>query len=515
MVLTSLTTKIKSWFGSLRHYVQSTWNRYRTLPRWLQIVLGLVALAVLFFIFSSASKSGNSTSEEATLPTVVVSRIDALTGGGGSVSVVGSVRSIAEAEVLAQSGGTVTALHARLGGAIGAGSIIAELDNASQRAAVLQAEGSYDAALAARSGTSATDIAASARNTYTTAYSTSDTLLKQNIDTFFGAPGGLGPQLLIAPSPFDFSYFPKKRQALTDAMNVWREHQATASSKDPQTLLNEAETIIRLATALGNDLSQAATKNGTDATAAQLTALSTARAGFTSLQASITAAKLAYQGQNTSATAGADASVKIALGSLRAAQAQLEKTLVRAPISGTVNFLPIHVGDYVAQLTHVATVAQNGTLEIVAYISEATRAALTVGGKVTVEDAYPGIITSIAPALDPITKQIEMHVALTGKTPLVNGQSVRIALPSETATPLVSTTGPTLLPLTALKLTPSSRVVFSVGNDDRLVSHTVEINDVHGDRIEIKTALPADLEIVIDARGLSDGQKVSVATSTP
>jgi HlyD family secretion protein len=205
--------------------------------------------------------------------------------------------------------------------------------------------------------------------------------------------------------------------------------------------------------------------------------------------------------------------VKIALGSLNAAKAQLEKTFVRAPISGTINFLPIHVGDYVGQMSHVATVAQNGALEIVAYISEESRANLTVGAPVTVENTYPAIVTSIAPALDPITKQIEVHIALTGKSSLVNGQSVRINLPGA-AVSTATTAGPLLLPLTSLKLTPSARVVFSVGEDSRLVAHTVTIGDVHGDRIEITTPLPADLQIVTDARGFSEGQKVTVATTT-
>jgi hypothetical protein len=106
-----------------------------------------------------------------------------------------------------------------------------------------------------------------------------------------------------------------------------------------------------------------------------------------------------------------------------------------------------------------------------------------------------------------------VHVALTGTSALVNGQSVRINLPN-TAPATNSTAGPLLLPLTALKLTPSARVVFSVNEEGRLVAHEVTIGDVRGDRIEIQTSLPADLEIVTDARGFSEGQKVAVASST-
>jgi multidrug efflux pump subunit AcrA (membrane-fusion protein) len=156
---------------------------------------------------------------------------------------------------------------------------------------------------------------------------------------------------------------------------------------------------------------------------------------------------------------------------------------------------------------HVATVAQNGTLEIVAYVSEETRALLSVGMKVTVEDTYPATVTSIAPALDPMTKQIEVRVILSGKNSLVNGQSVRINILSDA--PVEEPVGP-LIPLTAVKL-PSSRL--SSRSLTSLVAHQVEIGDVHGDRIEIITPLPGDLEIVVDARSLSEGQRVATELS--
>lgn len=518
MNFSSFMSRLRGIFHSVRTRSSRIWTSYRQMPLWQQIGIALVILAVLYGISTLLRGGAAASDTNTTAPAVTLATVASLSGTSGSVNVLGTVRSISEADILAQSGGSVTALHAGLGAYVPTGYVIAELENASQRASVLQAEGSYDAALALQAGASPTDIAATARNTYTTAYSTLDTLLKSDIDLFFGDTGGQGPQLLISNTPYDYAYFPMKRQALTNAMTTWQQHLATAASSDPQTLLNEADMIVRLATALGNDLSRAATQPNSNANSAQLAALATARAGFASLQASITAAKTSYQGQNTSATAGTAASIKIALGSLRAAQAQLEKTLIRAPISGTVNFLTLHVGDYVTPLTHVATVAQNGALEITASVSEDTSSHLSVATKVLVEDIYPAVITSIAPALDPVTKQIEMHVTLTGKSPLVNGQSVRISLPTDTtnakpATVATSTAQALLLPLTALKLTPAARVVFSVGTDDRLVAHPVTIGEVHGDRIEVTTALPEDLRIVTDARGLSEGQKVMISTT--
>ncbi len=477
----------------------------------MQVVIAGVAIVALFALGIFLSPLGDSKNTSDTLASVTLAPISDITGGTSSLAVVGTVRSVTEASILAESGGVVKSVRTTLGAQVPAGFVLAELDNASQRAAVLQAEGAYDAAVAARSGLSPTDIGTSALNTYTSSYNSLDSIVYTYVDTFFGGPGAFGPQYLTDPRPFDVVYFPDKRAALAQALNTWRTHLASATSANAPQLLEEADAVTRQASALVTDIAAAATKNNTDANATQLAALATARASVATLQATITAAKQANQSQSTGATAGANASVKSALGTLRAAQANLEKTLVRAPIGGQVNFLPIRVGEYVMALSHVATIAQNGALEIVAYISEDTRSQLTVGQKVTVEAQYPAVITSIAPALDPLTKQIEMQLAISGSTSLVNGQSVRIALPTSVAQAATSS-GPLLLPLVSLKLTPSARVVFSIGEDGRLVGHPVEIGEVRGDRIEIKTVLPADLRIVIDARGLSEGQKVNVAT---
>lgn len=503
---------IANAFARIRRSSSSTWKKYRSLKGWLQLVIAVVLIVVLLALGSFLAGLGGSAPSDTPLPTVTLATVGSLSGTNSSVNILGSVRSITEAAILAQSSGVVTSVRAHVGSSVPAGFIIASLDNASQAAAVLQAEGAYDGAIAVRSGASPSDISTSARNTYRTAYSSLDTLLKTDVDAFFGPPGPLGPQFTIGPSPFDLNYFPPKRQAVTNAMATWRNHLASADTTDPGVLLTEAETDTHLVSSLLTDISVAATKNGTDANASQLAALATARAGVDGLASSITSAKVAYQGQGTSATLGVNASVKSALGSLRAAQANLEKTLVRSPISGTLNFMPLHVGDYVTALSHAATVAQNGALEIVTYVSEDDSSLLSVGTTVQVENQYPGIVTQIAPALDPTTKQIEVHVAVNGTNALVNGQAVHIALPQATKAPTLATsTGPLLLPLTAVKLTPSARAVFSVGEDGKLVAHTVEIGDVRGDRIEVRTVLPGDLRIVTDARGLSEGEKVSVA----
>jgi RND family efflux transporter MFP subunit len=542
----SFLSRVRAFFGSFGARTGRGWRWYRSQRRWKQIVIAAIAAVVVIGgIALARGKSGSTDTDQQR--TVTLSSVASLSGGGTDTSVIGTVRSITEADLLAQTGGTVKGVYTSIGKTVPAGAIIAELDNSSEAAAVLQAEGAYDAAVAARditsqqSGnaqTSLAEAATSARTTYRSSYTTLDTTLQSNVDTFFGGPTAYGPQLLIAPGNLPYDQLSRERQALDTKMQAWQQSLSSADSRDPLVLLDQATGVAQAISDFLVELARAANVNDSHATATQLAALASARSTVDAQLASLSAARDTYNAKKTSASvagsansqsgtqlASANASVKSALGALRGAQANLEKTRIRATIGGTVNFLSIHVGDYVTAFTHVATVAQNGALEIVAYVSEDQRDALTVGQKVSVEGGFDGVVTTIAPALDPNTKQIEVHIAVDGSSKLVNGQSVRITVPSEnplasaeTASSTASSTPAStsvLLPLSAVKLLPESRAVFTVGSDGRLVAHSVTIGDVVGDRILVTSGVTPDMVIVTDARGLAEGQKVSVATSTP
>ncbi len=489
------------------------WSWYRNQKPWKQAVLGaIVAVIVVGLIFTINALTAPKDAG-AQLRTVTLESAASLSGGSDGSSVIGTVRSVAEASILAESGGTVRSVHTQIGASIPAGFVIAQLENAAQRASVLQAEGVYDAAIAARSGVSPLDSEAAARNSYQAAYSAIDYTLQNQIDSFYGNPGPYGPVFLTGQGNFPQNYFPSKREAINQMMISWRTHLATASTANPETLLAEALSVTTATNDLLVSIAEVSNKTGSNVTATQIANLAAARGTIATQAGTLTSARESYRTKSVGSSASVDASVKQALGSLRGAQAQLEKTLVRAPIGGTVNFLPIRVGDYVTAYMHVATVAQNGSLEILTFVSEEERTQLSVGQKVLVMPSYAGVITSISPALDPVTHQIEVHIAVTDQgTSLVNGQSVRITLPG--ATTKTETKGPLLLPLASVKLRTNDRVVFTVNEEGRLVEHSVTIGEVHGGRIEVLSGIAPEARIVTDARGLSGGQKVQIADAT-
>lgn len=513
MSFASLIDRIRAFGSQLTSRATPLWRRYRALPRWQQIAIAALLFIVLIGGVALA-RGGGDQSTASKGRTVELATIGELSGTGGSVDLIGTVRSVTEANILAQNGGTVRSVRTRIGGTVPAGYIIAELDNAAERASVLQAEGVYDAAIAARNAQSLDDTQDAARDTYRSTFTTLDTTLEIDVDTFFGSPTPVGPDLLIYPDYDTATQLSRERTRIDGLMRSYEANLATANTRTPQALLNEAEGIAREIQGFLNQLADAANQRDSRTTSAQLAALASARADVNGVLSTIASARSGLRTGTVSATASADASVKQALGALRAAQANLERTVVRAPIGGQVNYLPIRVGDYVTAMQHVATVAQNGALEIVAYVSEDNRDLLVAGGSVRIENEYDGIVTSVAPALDPTTKQIEVRIAVTGTTDLVSGQSVHIALPDlaprETT---LAPEGPLLLPLASVKLRAGDRIVFSLGEDQRLVAHPVDVGEVRGDRIEIFTDLPTDLRIVADARGLSEGEQVEVAAA--
>lgn len=497
--------------------IPSIYRSYRRLRPRNQIIVAVLTLILLISIvllLQPKSDAGNELSYERA---VTVESIAVLQGGEGSVTGIGTVRSVTEANILAQSSGTVTRVNTNIGGNVGAGAILAELENASERASVLQAEGVYDAAVSNRENNS-TDIVTTVKNVYQSSFTTLDTSIENYVDLFYGNPTAYGPDLLIFADSDTSIDLARARNDVRDRMNVWRSHISKAEFGNPRALLTEAESTIIFVSEFLIDLAKEATNSNSGATTAQLAGLTTARETVASLTSTITSTKDAYEAQEstgvTQEISAADAQVKQALGTLRLAQANLEKTMVRAPIGGTVNFLPIRVGDYVSNLTHVATVAQNGALEIVAYVAESARNVAVPGEKVLIEGEFEGVITLVSPALNPTTKQIEVHVALSASPnstrTLVNGESVQISFLS--AAPVETPTGPTLLPLKSVKLRTNDRVVFTVDSENRIVAIPVQTGVVRGDKIEILTTLPFDLRIVTDARGLVEGERVEVLT---
>jgi len=204
-----------------------------------------------------------------------------------------------------------------------------------------------------------------------------------------------------------------------------------------------------------------------------------------------------------STVSSANAQVKQALGALRAAQANYEKTILRTPIAGTVNSLKVNTGDYLAPSTQVAEVANNKALEISVFVGESDLELVKVGEKVTIGSGTEGTIVSVAPGIDSITQKTEVKIAAEDNT-LTNGNTVIVNLKIDNK----NIDSALLIPITSVKFTATEGSVFTV-EDNKLKIVPITIGSIRGNLIEVTEGITADTLIVKDARGLSEGQSVT------
>ncbi len=510
------------------------------------LVATLATLAILVMTRGSAEPA-----PAVTVHRVEVKSVAELSSEMSPLSVVGQVSSKSEATVRAERSGQVIAIYKALGDVISAGAIAAELENASERAAVLQAEGVVEAAQAnlskisggARSeqrailesnlanASASFDAARSgAVNALLSAYATMDSAILGTTDKMFTNPTTNSPIFLVLSTD---SQLTNKIENMRPAIGEYVQRQALFSN----TLSASSDLLSEIATTEGEvrttrgfvDMIVSALNRGIPTSSASATAIatyltqaSTARTTLTTSLASLSGATQVLASANSAVevarknleqgvgggqaedVATAKAVVKQAQGSLAAARANLEKTVIRAPISGTINSFSLKRGDYVQMASPVLTVANNGALEVVAYITENDAREVAVGARALIDETS-GVVIRVAPALDPITKKIEVRIGVDDASDLINGQSVLVSLMRMSA---VGSLSRITVPLSSIKMESDRVVVFSVGDEGTLIAHPVVLGVLLGERVVVSSGLSGEMHIVTDARGLREGEKV-------
>lgn len=492
----------------------------------------VIVLTVLVLIHLFGREEVSEITNHA-VKTVSIAPVAKITGSTGSIETLGTVQAVREARLTTETGGRVTSVPVKLGDAVAAGTVIATLENSTERAAVLQAQGVYEAARANAAtsdvGSASADRAyrealTQAVNAYRGAFATTDDVLRNTVDQVFSQPEARYPGVRIDANGRAVE-LGEERVALEVILDAWAEKTTGDISGNVGSLLGEAETYTTHLTSFVNTLTSLLAED--DAMSSEQEAelldlrsdFATARTtvngvlqSLSSARSALIAARTAQEQAEIAATNGgvslAEAQVKQALGALRLAQANLEKTIIRSPIQGTVNSLTLKEGTTVTAGVPAAIISSSGGLEIVAYVNESDARLITEGTPVTIEDNGNGIVTQIASAIDPITKKIEVRIGISdASTILTNGESVRISVQTETD-PQVDGTE-VRLPIVAIKMTPEGAVVFTVENGV-LVAHRVTLGAILGDTVVISDGITPDLHIVTDARGLRAGEAVTI-----
>jgi multidrug efflux pump subunit AcrA (membrane-fusion protein) len=139
-------------------------------------------------------------------------------------------------------------------------------------------------------------------------------------------------------------------------------------------------------------------------------------------------------------------------------------------------------------------------------VSESDRNRIAVGDTVRIDGETAGTITNIAPAIDPSTKKIEVKIATEGES-LSNGDTVRVTIDTNGSLENITDI---IIPIAALKVETNRVVVFTLSDTNILIAHEVETGPLIGNSIVIESGVTADMTIVTDARGLSEGDTVGV-----
>ncbi|MFA5131946.1 MAG: efflux RND transporter periplasmic adaptor subunit [Candidatus Paceibacterota bacterium] len=517
------------------------WSWYKELSRPKQIGVG-AAVLVLFVVIVRAFTGTAPVSEIVKAPrAVTLALVSDLTNNESALPLLGTVTSTSEATIRAESSGKLTRVYKKLGDYVTAGQVIAEFENSAERASLLQAEGSYDAAKAARdisrinsgsTNSSLSDTKTNALSAISNAYATMDDVIRAKTDNVYSSPRESSVHFMMSVPDAHLTLSLEDRRRNIERSLVLREarNRTLTTDSDLVAELNTVQTEAQAVKSYFDDLATAYSKALTDSSFTQAaidsgkTTVGIARstiagtigslsASRTALNASLAASLVAGKtsGDTDANVTSADAQVKQAQGAYNAALSRLEKTVVRSPITGTLNSLSIETGDFVSAFTEVAIVSNNGALEVLAYVTEDDAKRAAVGSPVMIDGVFKGVITRIASAIDPRTKKIEVRIGITDKTSsLINGQSVRISVSRTQTKVTTAVQGPIHIPLSALKITPKGSFVFTMSTSSSLVSVPVEIGALMGEEIQILSGITGDLQIVKDARGLKEGMIVTV-----
>ncbi len=495
----------------------------------LSVIAAIVALLALGAYFY-ASKATVTEEAVTVKPEVIIQKVSDI-GSLNSFSSIGTVQAVSEARLQTEAGGRVTSVNTEIGKTVRAGTVLATIENASESAALLQAQGSYEAAVAgARSSevgvegaqTALISAQVSGVNTYQDAYIAIDGILHTSLEEFFSMSGDTATGFRLDGAG-QAQQLNNERTALETIFDGWLKNKNLVSNATIGTTLEDAYAdALRLSQliekitviAQNEDISTEFKQDAKDAMVgrlfdvrvsvnATLKQIEGAKNAIVNAQKGLEQAQIAGSSNLPSASG---AQIKIALGSLRSAQANYEKTLVRTPISGVVNALYLKTGEYVSPSTQAAIVANNNGLEIVTGVGEDDREKILIGAPVTIDGTTNGVVTAIAGAVDPTTGKVAVKVSVHEDSQLKNGSTVTIGFTQEKKAEFAEIT----IPLSALKMTGSGPVAFEVDADKKLKSITLELGAISGDSVVVKSGLTADSIIVVDARGLKEGQEVTV-----
>jgi membrane fusion protein (multidrug efflux system) len=197
-------------------------------------------------------------------------------------------------------------------------------------------------------------------------------------------------------------------------------------------------------------------------------------------------------------------------------RARLDRTLIFAPLTGTLNDLLVEEGEYVQPGTPVAEVVDTRVVKVVVDVPERDVAFFAVDQEAEVlidateamdrNRSIEGTITYINKLADPQTRSTAMEVTLDNRTGcLRSGQIVRVRLTRRILKNAI------LIPLLAVIPLEKGYAVCTVDDASQAQRREVDLGMISGDRVLVTRGLEPGMTLIIDGHRLvAPGQKVNI-----
>lgn len=222
--------------------------------------------------------------------------------------------------------------------------------------------------------------------------------------------------------------------------------------------------------------------------------------------------------QNTTARTTAETAqgqLTSARGRLISAEAQVSYSNLRSPIDGVVTDRPLFPGETASAGTPVITVMDTSSLLAKLHLAQATAQKLQLGGSAElhvpgVENALPGTVSFISPALDPGSTTVEVWLTLANAGGQYKvGTSVHAIMRGYTIPHALQVPSAAILPVE-----DGSTIVLIVSVDGTAHKRPVQVGLRTKTSVQVVSGItPADTVITEGGYGLDDGTKVDIATS--
>lgn len=202
-----------------------------------------------------------------------------------------------------------------------------------------------------------------------------------------------------------------------------------------------------------------------------------------------------------------------AQGKFQGAEAQLQYSEIRSPISGVITDRPLYPGEMAAAGTPLLIIMDISQVVARAHIPQTEAVLLKRGDNATLsapglDQPIPGKVVLVSPALDPNSTTVEIWVQCKNPKELLRpGTSAQITMVARTVPDALAIPAAALL--TAQDGTTS---VMMAGNDGKAHQQIIRTGFHDGDKVQILEGLQAGQKIVGNgAYGLPDNSKITAA----